>query len=67
MAGVAVVGIGVGYIVDLVGADDKITGSLAPSSLTQGDADAKTAGVNPFFYPPLHSTAEMATESMTSH
>lgn len=53
VAGVAVVGIGVSYIVDLVGADDKINGSLA-LSITQADADAKTAGANPFFYPPLH-------------
>jgi hypothetical protein len=53
VAGVAVVGIGVSYIVDLVGADDKINGRLA-LSITQADADAKTAGANPFFYPPLH-------------
>jgi hypothetical protein len=53
VAGVAVVGIGVSYIVDLVGADDKINGSLA-LSITQADADAKTAGVNPFVYTPLH-------------
>ena len=53
VAGVAVVGIGVSYIVDLVGADDKINSSLA-LSLTQADADAKTAGANPFIYPPLH-------------
>ena len=33
-------GIGASYIVDLVGADDKINGSLA-LSVTQADADAK--------------------------
>jgi hypothetical protein len=53
VAGVAVVGIGVSYLVDLIGADDKINGSLA-LSITQPDADAKTASVNPFIYPPLH-------------
>ena len=53
VAGVAVVGIGVSYLVDLIGADDKINNSLA-LSITQTDADAKTAGVNPFIYPPLH-------------
>lgn len=53
VAGVAVVGIGVAYLVDLIGADDKIGGSLA-LSLTQADADARTAAVNPHFFPPLH-------------
>ncbi len=53
VAGVAVVGIGVSYLVDLIGADDKIGGSLA-MSLTQADADARTAAVNPHFFPSLH-------------
>lgn len=53
VAGVAVVGIGVSYLVDLIGADDKIGGSLA-LSLTQADADARTASVNPAVFPPLH-------------
>ena len=53
VAGVAVVGIGVSYLVDLIGADDKIDGSLA-MSLTQADADARTASVNPHFFPALH-------------
>lgn len=53
VAGVAVVGIGVSYLVDLIGADDAINGTLA-LSLTEADADAKTAAVNPFLFPPLH-------------
>lgn len=53
VAGVAVVGIGVSYLVDLIGADDSINGSLA-LALTEADADARTTAVNPFFYPPLH-------------
>lgn len=53
VAGVAVVGIGVSYLVDLIGADDSINGSLA-FSITEADADAKTAAVNPFLYAPLH-------------
>ena len=53
VAGVAVVGIGVSYLVDLIGADDKIGRSLA-MSLTEADADARTASVNPHFFPPLH-------------
>jgi len=53
IAGVAVVGIGVSYIVDLVGADDGIGGTRA-ISLTEGDADATTASVNPAILPPLH-------------
>jgi hypothetical protein len=53
VAGVAVVGIGVSYLVDLIGADDSINSSLA-LTLTEADADAKTTAVNPFFYPPLH-------------
>ena len=53
VAGVAVLGIGVSYLVDLIGADDKIDGSLA-MSLTQADADARTAAVNPTSSRPLH-------------
>ena len=53
VAGVAVLGIGVSYLVDLIGADDKIDGSLA-MSLTQADADARTAAVNPSIFAPLH-------------
>jgi hypothetical protein len=53
VAGVAVLGIGVSYLVDLIGADDSINGSIA-LALTQADADAKTTAVNPFMYPPLH-------------
>jgi hypothetical protein len=53
VAGVAVVGIGVTYLVDLIGADDSINSSIA-LSITEADADAKTAAVNPFFYAPLH-------------
>jgi hypothetical protein len=53
VAGVAVLGIGVSYLVDLIGADDQIGGSLA-MSLTQADADARTASVNPHFFTPLH-------------
>ena len=53
VAGVAVVGIGVSYLVDLIGADDAINSSIA-LSITEADADAKTAAVNPFFYAPLH-------------
>ncbi len=53
VAGVAVVGIGVSYLVDLIGADDSINGTLA-LTLTEADADAKTAAVNPFLFPPLH-------------
>ncbi|HEU5324552.1 MAG TPA: hypothetical protein VFV59_01605 [Candidatus Limnocylindria bacterium] len=53
VAGVAVVGIGVSYLVDLIGADDKIDGSQV-MSLTQADADARTASVNPSVFPPLH-------------
>ena len=41
------VGIGVSYLVDLIGADDAIN-SIA-LSITEADADAKTAAVNPFF------------------
>ncbi len=53
VAGIVVVGIGVSYLVDLIGADDSINSSLA-LTVTEADADAKTNAVNPFFYPPLH-------------
>jgi hypothetical protein len=53
IAGVAVVGIGVSYLVDLIGADDGIGGTLA-MSLTEADADAQTAAVNPTILGPLH-------------
>jgi hypothetical protein len=53
IAGVAVVGIGVAYIVDLVGADDGIEGTRA-ISLTEADADAATSSVNPAILPTLH-------------
>jgi hypothetical protein len=53
VAGVAVVGIGVTYLVDLIGADDQIGGTLA-ISLTEADADARTASVNPVMLDPLH-------------
>jgi hypothetical protein len=53
IAGVAVVGIGVAYLVDLIGADDGIDGTLA-ISLTEADADAATNSVNPAILPTLH-------------
>jgi hypothetical protein len=53
IAGVAVVAIGVTYLVDLIGADDQVGGTLA-LSLTQAQADANTDSVNPFIFPPLH-------------
>lgn len=53
IAGVAVVGIGVSYIIDLVGADDSIGDTLA-TSLTEAEADAATASVNPAMFAPLH-------------
>jgi hypothetical protein len=53
IAGVAVVGIGVSYLVDLIGADDGIGGTLA-LSMTEADANATTATVNPAILPPLH-------------
>lgn len=53
VAGVAVVGIGVTYLVDLIGADDQIGGTLA-LSLNEALADANTSSVNPFIFPPLH-------------
>lgn len=53
IAGVAVVGIGVSYIVDLVGADDQINGTNA-ISMREVDADAATASVNPAILPVMH-------------
>jgi hypothetical protein len=52
VAGVAVVGIGVTYLVDLIGADDAIDGTLA-ISLTQTQADSLTAA-GPYIFPALH-------------
>lgn len=53
VAGVAVVAIGVTYVIDLIGADDQIGGTLA-LSLNEAQADANTESVNPFIFPPLH-------------
>lgn len=53
VAGAAAIGIGVTYLVDLIGADDQINSSLT-LSLTQADADARTAAVNPSIFDPLH-------------
>jgi len=53
VAGVAVVGIGVSYLVDLIGADDQIGKSIA-LSLTEAQADSLTTAVNPYVFPPLH-------------
>jgi hypothetical protein len=53
IAGVAVVGIGVSYLVDLIGADDQINGTRA-FSMREVDADAATAAVNPAILPVLH-------------
>jgi hypothetical protein len=52
VAGVAVVGIGVTYLVDLIGADDAIDGTLA-ISLSQAQADSLTAA-GPYMFPALH-------------
>ena len=52
VAGVAAVAIGVTYLVDLIGADDAIDGTQA-ISLTQAEADSRTAG-GPFLFAPLH-------------
>ena len=41
------------YIVDLVGADDGINGTIA-ISFTEGDADARTATTNPVILDPMH-------------
>lgn len=53
IAGAAVIAIGVSYLIDLLGADDKINGALS-LSLTQAQADANTDSVNPFIFDPLH-------------
>jgi hypothetical protein len=53
VAGVAVVGIGVSYLVDLLGSDDQIGSSLA-LAFTEADADARTAATNPVVLDPLH-------------
>lgn len=53
VAGIAVIGIGVTYLVDLIGADDTINGTLA-ISLTEAAADAATASVNPAMLPVMH-------------
>ncbi len=53
VAGVAVVGIGVTYLVDLVGADDGIGGTRT-FTLAEAEADARTAAVNPSVFAPLH-------------
>lgn len=53
LAGVAVIGIGVTYLIDLIGKDDQI-GASAAFSLTETDADARTASVNPAMLEPLH-------------
>jgi hypothetical protein len=53
VAGAAAIGIGVTYLVDLIGADDQINSSLT-LALTQADADARTAAVNPSLFAPLH-------------
>jgi len=52
VAGAAAVAIGVTYLVDLIGADDTINGTHA-ISLTQAEADARTAG-GPYVFPALH-------------
>ena len=52
VAGAAAVAIGVTYLVDLIGADDTINGTQA-ISLTQAEADARTAG-GPYVFPALH-------------
>ena len=53
VAGAAAIAIGVSYLVDLFGADDQISDTI-PLSLTEAQADALTAGVNPSFFAPLH-------------
>jgi hypothetical protein len=52
-AGAAVIAIGVSYLIDLIGADDQISGTLS-LSLSEAQADANTSAVNPFIFPPLH-------------
>lgn len=53
IAGVAVVGIGVSYLVDLIAADDAIGGTRL-ISLSEAEADGATSSVNPAMIPPLH-------------
>ena len=53
VAGVSIVGIGVTYLVDLIGSDDQIGETIA-MTLTEAEADEKTASVNPYYFPPLH-------------
>jgi hypothetical protein len=53
IAGASVLAIGVTYIVDLVGADDGINGTIA-ISFTEADADARTAATNPVILDPMH-------------
>ena len=53
VAGVAVAGIGVTYLVDLIGADDQISDTIA-LSLTEAQADGNTSAVNPYIFDPLH-------------
>ncbi len=53
VAGVAVIGIGITYLIDLIGADDQINDTIA-LSLTEAQADANTSAVNPFIFAPLH-------------
>lgn len=53
VAGVSVLGIGITYLIDLIGADDQIGSSIA-LSLTEAEADTRTSSVNPYIFPPLH-------------
>ena len=53
VAGAAAIAIGVTYLIDLFGADDQISDTI-PLSLTETQADATTAAVNPAIFPPLH-------------
>ncbi|MDO8577644.1 MAG: hypothetical protein Q7R50_00490 [Dehalococcoidales bacterium] len=50
---VAVAGIGVSNLVDLIGADDQIGGTLT-FALTEATADSLTSSVNPTILAPLH-------------
>ena len=52
VAGAAVIGIGVTYLIDLFGADDQIGSSIA-LSLAEASADAKTSSVSPYVFPSL--------------
>lgn len=53
VAGAAAIAIGVTFLIDLFGADDQISDTI-PLSLTEAQADATTAAVNPSIFPPLH-------------